>query len=65
LREQLGLDPEPPEKPQRTIQEMMKDLTGKDISLCPVCGKKTLVSMAALPGFRRIMDKKRMAFAFG
>jgi hypothetical protein len=47
------------------MEEMMKDLTGKDIGLCPVCSKGALMPMAAFPGFRRIMDKKRMAFAFG
>ena len=61
LRQKLGLTPALPEKAPRTIQEMMKDLTGKDIALCPACGKGTLVLMAKLPK----IQKAQTRFAFG
>jgi hypothetical protein len=64
LREKLGLNPAVPEKAQKTIPEMMLDLTGKDITLCPVCGKGTLVPIAEFPNTRKT-DKQRTAFAFG
>lgn len=64
LREKLGLNPVVPEKAPRTIPEMMMDLTGKDITLCPVCGKGTLVPMAEFPNTRKT-GKHRTAFAFG
>jgi hypothetical protein len=64
LRVKLGIAPALPEKPQRTIREMMKDLTGKDITLCPACRKGTLVPMAVLPNIRKI-QKAQTSFAFG
>jgi ASC-1-like (ASCH) protein len=64
LRQKLGLTPGLPKKPQKTIPEMMMDLTGKDITLCPVCSKETLVPMAELPNIRKI-QKAQTTFAFG
>ena len=40
-RELLGLSFELPEKVEKSIQEMMLQLTGIDISRCPVCKKGT------------------------
>jgi hypothetical protein len=43
---------------------MMLDLTGKDITLCPVYSKGTLAPIAEFPNTRKT-DKHRMAFASG
>jgi hypothetical protein len=42
----------------------MLDLTGKDITLCPVCRKGTLVPIPEFPNIRKT-DKHLTAFAFG
>ena len=64
LRQKLGLNPAVPEKTHKTIAEMMKALTGKDITLCPACGKGTLLLMTSLPNIRKL-QKAQTAFAFG
>ena len=43
IHEQLGVPFEGSEVQKQTVQEMMLELTGEDISLCPRCGKGHLV----------------------
>jgi len=39
-----------PEKIEETTQEMMLRLTGRDITLCPECGKGEMIIIKTLPG---------------
>jgi hypothetical protein len=48
-RELLGLSRELPEVVNQSVQEMMIKLTGKDITLCPCCGKGTMCSVCLIP----------------
>jgi Putative transposase/Transposase zinc-binding domain len=48
-RQLLDLDPTVPKLSQRSVHEMMLQLTGIDISRCPLCQKGTLVFVAGLP----------------
>lgn len=48
-RQLLDLDPTVPNLPQKSVHEMMLQLTGIDISRCPLCQKGTLVFLADLP----------------
>ena len=48
-RELLGLSRELPEAVNRSVQEMMLKLTGKDITLCPCCGKGTMRPLDLIP----------------
>ena len=48
-RKLLDLDPTVPKLSQRSVHEMMLQLTGVDISRCPLCRKGTLVFVADLP----------------
>jgi predicted Zn-ribbon and HTH transcriptional regulator len=48
-RQLLDLDPTLPKLPQRSVQELMLQLTGTDISRCPLCQNGTLVFLADLP----------------
>jgi predicted Zn-ribbon and HTH transcriptional regulator len=48
-RQLLDLDPTVPKLSQRSVHEMMLQLTGIDISRCPLCQKGTLVFLAGLP----------------
>jgi predicted Zn-ribbon and HTH transcriptional regulator len=48
-RQLLDLDPTVPKLAQRSFHEMMLQLTGIDISRCPLCQKGTLVFVADLP----------------
>ena len=43
IHDQLGIPFEDSELQKQTVQEMMLELTGEDISLCPRCGKGHLV----------------------
>jgi hypothetical protein len=38
-----------PEAVKRSVQEMMLQLTGKDIRLCPCCEKGTMRSVGLIP----------------
>ena len=51
-RKLLGLNPLLPEIPQQSIQELMRELTGIDISRCPACKKGTMLVVAELPKLR-------------
>ncbi|RZB36926.1 MAG: hypothetical protein SRB2_01726 [Desulfobacteraceae bacterium Eth-SRB2] len=48
-RELLGLSRDLPEAVKRSVQEMMLQLTGKDITLCPRCEKGTMRSVGLIP----------------
>lgn len=48
-RQLLNLSPTVHKLPQRSVQELMLQLTGIDISRCPVCQHGTLVFIANLP----------------
>jgi hypothetical protein len=48
-RQLLDLSPTVPKLPQRSVQELMLQLTGIDITRCPLCQKGTLVFLANLP----------------
>jgi hypothetical protein len=48
-RQLLDLDPTVPKLSQRSVHPMMLQLTGIDISRCPLCQKGTLVFLADLP----------------
>jgi hypothetical protein len=48
-RQLLDLDPTVPKLSQKSVPEMMLQLTGLDISRCPLCQKGTLVFVAELP----------------
>jgi len=42
-RKLLGLNPAVPEIPKKSPQDLMRELTGIDISRCPNCKKGTMV----------------------
>ena len=48
-RELLGLNPALPEIPHQSIHDLMRELTGTDLSRCPCCKKGTMVIVAELP----------------
>ena len=48
-RQLLNLSPTVPKLSQRSVQELMLQLIGIDISRCPVCQQATLVFVAELP----------------
>jgi hypothetical protein len=45
-RQLLNLSPTVPKLPQRSVQELMLQLTGVDITRCPLCQNGTLVFLA-------------------
>jgi len=49
LRQLINPDAELAEELTETVEEMMLRLTGEDLSLCPECGKGTMVHIADLP----------------
>jgi len=48
-RQLLDLGPVPPKLPQKSVHELMLQLTGIDITRCLLCQKGTLVFLADLP----------------
>jgi Putative transposase/Transposase zinc-binding domain len=48
-RNLLGLHPALPEIPQRSALQLMRDLTGIDLSRCPCCQKGTMIVVGQLP----------------
>jgi hypothetical protein len=48
-RQLLELGPTMPKLPQKSVHELMLQLTGIDITRCPLCQKGTLVFLANLP----------------
>jgi len=49
LRQLINPDAELAEELTETVEEMMLRLTGEDLSLCPECGKGTMVHIEDLP----------------
>jgi hypothetical protein len=48
-RQLLDLNPAVPKLPQKSVHQLMLELTGIDITRCPLCQKGTLVLLAELP----------------
>ena len=48
-RELLAMTPELPHRSKKTTQELMLELTGLDITLCPCCQKGTMRKIRKLP----------------
>ena len=48
-RKLLGLNPALPELPKRSAQELLRQLTGIDLSRCPSCKQGTMIVVAELP----------------
>jgi hypothetical protein len=48
-RQLLGLNPALPQVPDRSTHDLLLEMTGIDISRCPICKKGTLVIVAELP----------------
>ena len=48
-RQLLDLDPTVPKLSQKSVHELMLQLTGIDITRCPLCQKGTLVFLVNLP----------------
>lgn len=48
-RQLLNLNPALPKLPKKSVQELMLQLTGIDITRCPLCQKGTLAFLANLP----------------
>jgi hypothetical protein len=48
-RQLLDLNPAVPKLAQKSVHELMLELTGIDITRCPLCQKGTLALLAALP----------------
>ncbi len=51
-RELLGLDPALPTLQEKSAVDLMRELTGADLSRCPACGKGTLVFVEEIPPSR-------------
>jgi len=48
-RKLLGLNPALPEIPKRSAYELLRELTGIDLSRCPRCQNGTVIVIAELP----------------
>jgi hypothetical protein len=48
-RKLLGLNPALPEIPKRSAQELLREITGIDLSRCPRCQKGMMFVVAKLP----------------
>ena len=48
-RKLLGLDPQPPQPEQKSNEELLRELTGEDISRCPRCKQGAMRFVAELP----------------
>ena len=48
-RKLLGLNPALPEIPDQSAHDLLRELTGIDLSRCPACKKGTMVIVAQLP----------------
>lgn len=48
-RELLGVKPQPPPTLKKTARQMMLEVTGFDLALCPECGVGTLIVIGQLP----------------
>jgi len=52
-RKLLGLNPALPEIPKRSAQDLLRELTGIDLSRCPSCKHGTMLVVAELPLWSR------------
>ena len=48
-RKLLGLNPALPKIPKRSAQELLREITGIDLSRCPSCKHGTMIVVAELP----------------
>jgi len=48
-RELLGVKPQPNRTPKKSARELMLEVTGFDVALCPVCKVGTLIAIGKLP----------------
>jgi hypothetical protein len=48
-RKLLGLNPALPELPKRSAQDLLRELTGIDLSRCPRCQNGTMIVVGELP----------------
>jgi len=48
-RELLGIEPQPNRTPKKSAREVMLEVTGFDVALCPVCKVGTLFVIGQLP----------------
>ena len=48
-RKLLGLNPALPQLPNRSAQDLLREITGIDLSRCPRCQKGTMIVVAELP----------------
>jgi hypothetical protein len=48
-RKLLGLNPALPQIPKRSAQELLRELTGIDLSRCPSCKLGTMIVVGELP----------------
>jgi Putative transposase/Transposase zinc-binding domain len=48
-RELLGIEPPPNRTPKKSAREVMLDVTGVDLALCPMCRVGTLIVIGKLP----------------
>ena len=53
-RELLGLSPQLPESTEKTTQELMLQLTGIDLNMCPRCRKGSMIVISELLPFSKI-----------
>ena len=48
-RELFGIEPQPNRTPKKSAREVMLEVTGFDVALCPVCKVGTLIVIVKLP----------------
>jgi len=53
-RELLGLSPQLPESTEKTTQELVLQLTGIDLNICPRCQKGSMIVVSELLPFYKI-----------
>jgi Putative transposase/Transposase zinc-binding domain len=51
-RKLLGVVPQPHPTPKKTARQMMLEVTGFDLALCPICKVGTLIAIGQLPAFQ-------------
>jgi hypothetical protein len=52
-RKLLGLNPALPEIPNQSAHDLLRELTGTDLSRCPRCQKGTMIVVGELPRIAR------------
>jgi hypothetical protein len=51
-RELLGIGPQPPPTTKKSAREMLLEVTGLDLALCPVCKVGTMIVIGQLPALQ-------------